>query len=596
MDEKREEHEQEILRKIRDAANELASMVYRDPSQAEGLHDILRAGHEETANAPPTPSAEAQGWRQEVQQRQAEQDRREWEAIPFAELSPSSPPSDPVQSFGATPPVELGQQGSLPPLPSSMAASVRDTAQQATRPEQSSSPDDLLAKAFPELDANQRMAAWSSIQNQQRDQAGQGAAGTTTVPTGQESGVAEQDNALRQLHEAARTQQQTSYAAEVEHTLSGLYPLAQGAGGSPPTPPGTTAAAVPAPEDDRRRREIEGTTSYQHLQQSPQWTGEDVAAWDDIQKARGRQAGTPDLSQLADMERNAPPAPADMGRETAEDSGPPQRNFVQRARKLAEEAGFMQPEHVPEEFQTDEWKQQQAPLSQQERWQLGADVAAVATLGYVGMRGARGATQFVSDEGTGQVLGDMQEAAIGGAGRIAGAATAGSHLGGPAGMMAGLAIGAASEVATLPQKILDWSEALVKSREHLAMWSGQLQQIGREAEIRGYMRDIQSAQETAPMADVLNKTLQDVLDELRPMKDDVFKIASLLATSGLRALQAFLAIQEHAGAIASPLLFAIDKVGRFIDWWMGKEERDPTTVQQWADAWRNHVPTNRVRR
>jgi len=398
----------------------------------------------------------------------------------------------------------------------------------------------------------------------------------------------------------------------------------------------------PTPQERQARRkrqwrqQVEGTASHQRLEQEGEWDDRDIEAHFEREWSRPRRPtvpttpGTPpvsgpgfapsspppggrpptpprtgeapeppewrpenDLSQLAAMERNAPPAPRDMARETAETSDPRERTFMQRARLMAQEAGFVKPDYVPEAFQTDQWRQQNAPLSQAERWRFGADMAAVGAFSYLGQKALGGAAQFMSDEGTGRVLGDVQSTAVSGLlGNVATGAMAGFQLGGPKGAAIGAVVGAASTIATLPQKILEWSEALVTSRQRLAMWSGQLQQVGREAQIRGYMRDIQSAQETAPAASTLNQQLQAVLDELRPMKDTLYDFTAHSATFTLvfgRLLMAFLELDWEKGL----------KIGEeMLNIMIGKDQetRDPTTVQHWADSWRNHVPTGRVRR
>ena len=174
------------------------------------------------------------------------------------------------------------------------------------------------------------------------------------------------------------------------------------------------------------------------------------------------------------------------------------------------------------------------------------------------------------------------------------------QLGGPAGAAVGAVVGAGATIANLPQKIMDWSQALVDSRDHLSKWSGQLQAMRREAEIRTAARDIQSARETAPYASSLNQVLQDIYDEMRPIKDEMYKITASLAIAGLKTGQGIWEIYgflRKVDPVLSQMDFVRSKILEFIDWTMGKDEPEGTTVQKWAEAWRDtRIPSARVPR
>jgi hypothetical protein len=202
-------------------------------------------------------------------------------------------------------------------------------------------------------------------------------------------------------------------------------------------------------------------------------------------------------------------------------------------------------------------------------------------------------------------MGDVAGTASQGLTNISTGAAAGMQLGGPAGAAVGAVVGAGATIATLPQKIMEWSQALVDSRDHLVQWNGHLQMMKREAMLRGVSRDIESARETAPAANVLNKNLQDLLDEIRPLRDDLYKLVAAMATGGLQLGKLYMGIWkkldeynlESVKAVFSPIHFALEKLGDFADWWMDKETNDKTTIQMWAKRW-NESPgyTNRVPR
>ena len=79
-------------------------------------------------------------------------------------------------------------------------------------------------------------------------------------------------------------------------------------------------------------------------------------------------------------------------------------------------------------------------------------------------------------------MNDVTGTAIGGAGGAVSGAMAGATIGSvvpgvgtAVGAAIGGLVGASGSLASLPKKILDWSEALVESRRDLAKWSGVLQ-------------------------------------------------------------------------------------------------------------------------
>lgn len=407
-----------------------------------------------------------------------------------------------------------------------------------------------------------------------------------------------------------------------------------GVGGQPPMPPTPPPPGGPSDDEnerERRRQEnlrlkvLRETQQYQRIYGThpEEWTREDLEIAGEVQAERltlepppfvdveaevaaeppGRtrrerrkyaeEARHRQLEEAAAMESAAPGFETPLG----QDRTPPPRNAWQRARMVAQEAGFIQPEDVPEQFQTDEWRAANAPLSQGERFQFGLDAAAVATFGWLGRQAVRGATSLVTDEGTEQVLGDVAGTASQGLGNIAAGATAGARLGGPKGAAIGAVIGASATIATLPQKVIEWGQALVDSRQHLVMWSGMLQSMKRESELRGVARDIESARETAPYASTLNSQLQDVYDQLRPIKDDVYKIVTILASAGVGTLSKLLQAQEKLGVFGNSGLFALQQIAKVADWWMGHQTPEDTTVQAWARAWTNaHIPSARVPR
>ena len=236
-----------------------------------------------------------------------------------------------------------------------------------------------------------------------------------------------------------------------------------------------------------------------------------------------------------------------------------------------------------------------------------AILGSAATLGALAGHGLRSAGQTATgmsaDKGTADVLNDVTGTAIGGAGGAVSGAMAGATIGSvvpgvgtAVGAAIGGLVGASGSLASLPKKILDWSEALVESRRDLAKWSGVLQRTYLEAQRREYAREIQSARATGSTTAVLSEVYQDTLDDLQDIKDDIHNVTAavlIIATNYINwnvKVAKFLGkggILGHLEGIG----WGIEKLAELIT---GDKK---TNVKEWADAWRNaKIPSSRVPR
>jgi hypothetical protein len=522
-------------------------------------------------------------------------------------------------------------------VPSQLQAVIANMLDQLT----SRPPQALLGQAYPDLNQQQQEKVWKDmLRNYAKDAAGgKFEAFELNKPHIQDDGDrAKRDEARRQLYEqiaaahghqlnwqgvkaagtpdtgqpAAPQVTQQPPTSQVAAQPTTPTPQTSGAGQQPPTPPVAPPMAAGMPDDEEERRlraklrlkALREDPTYQRIYNTPieDWTPEDLAVSGAVQAARlemeanvGEWSTTRQGLKYAveiEQDRNLPLAPSSMG----QDRTPPPRNAWQRARMMAQEAGFIKPEQVPEAFQTDEWKAANAPLTQGERWQTAGDAAAVTAFAYLGKQGMTGMARFMSDEGTGQVLDDMGGMVSGGVGNIATGAAAGMKLGGPKGAAIGAVVGAAATIATLPQKIADWSQSLVDSRDKLMMWSGVLQAMKREAEIRGYARDIESGRETGAASVGLNAALQDLLDEIRPIKDEVFKITAGVLTAAARTTTELIPIAQTVWSYSRwlPPNLLYNVAYSALRWFGAWDDKPPdgTTVVKWADAWRNQPVTS----
>jgi hypothetical protein len=231
--------------------------------------------------------------------------------------------------------------------------------------------------------------------------------------------------------------------------------------------------------------------------------------------------------------------------------------------------------------------------------QLAYDIGSVGRLAQMGLSAGLSGAAFGADKEVGAVMGDVAGTAVGGITNTLQGAAAGFQLGGPPGAAVGAVVGASATIATLPQKILDWSQALVDSRERMVQWNGQLQAMARHAEIRQAQRDIASGQETSGSATMLNNALQDIYDEMRPIKDQLYNLTAVAAAISTKILQwgvIFVKAVHHVEKF-NPLSIQsqLAQLNVIANWVSDKFKGDQeTNVQKWAKGWRNRPASNRV--
>ncbi len=215
---------------------------------------------------------------------------------------------------------------------------------------------------------------------------------------------------------------------------------------------------------------------------------------------------------------------------------------------------------------------------------LAAGGQAVQSLGpsfvrnFPGVQEAGAAMDFVGGAG-GKIANRMAAEATGAVSNVAGGAMQGASIGmlaGPGGAVAGAAIGgiasASKELALLPKRITDWSEALLESTRPLTQFSTHLQQAAIEAEGRGLSRNIASAEATGGASASLSNSLQDLYDSVRPMGDAVtITIASGL-TVAVNKLSQLVNVVEGLYEAAKHIPFAGKKL-EDIEKWLDKMEK-----------------------
>lgn len=178
--------------------------------------------------------------------------------------------------------------------------------------------------------------------------------------------------------------------------------------------------------------------------------------------------------------------------------------------------------------------QQQRQVRFQRAGALGVGGQAVQSFGPSFLRSLPGVEPAAELMGFGmgqtnaQIVGGAANAAATGASNIVGGAMKGASVGsiaGPIGAGVGAlagGLGAASvELAKLPSRIVDWSEALLASQRTISRFSGVMSQAEAQSEVRKLQRDFISAGNTGGATADLSHSMDDLYDVLRPLKDTV---------------------------------------------------------------------------
>lgn len=211
------------------------------------------------------------------------------------------------------------------------------------------------------------------------------------------------------------------------------------------------------------------------------------------------------------------------------------------------------------------------------RW--GTQTAVNAILGPAQQIAAPGMSQ-----GSQAVVGGMAGAASSIAGGIAQGAAIGSILPG-VGTAVGAAIGGALEVAKLPQQIMDWSDALLKSQFQIAAFNGTIQTAMMEAERREFLRNIEAGRATGGGTEALSESYQSLLDELQPIKNAVTNDITIMLAAMLEYMTMLVQgakVLDDIGLLRSPLA----KVLQYAIDWFGKDEKSDTNFDDWMNYWR----------
>lgn len=128
--------------------------------------------------------------------------------------------------------------------------------------------------------------------------------------------------------------------------------------------------------------------------------------------------------------------------------------------------------------------------------------------------------------------------AIGGAARLAGRGAVGA-----AGAV--VAVGAAAVAATYA--LVKFSEGLVDANRKLGMYSITIERANLMAQIRQMERDRQSAMNTGPQLAELSDALQDLYDEIRPIKDLMTNAGAKVSTLAIRTLEHLVQTAKASG-------------------------------------------------
>lgn len=195
----------------------------------------------------------------------------------------------------------------------------------------------------------------------------------------------------------------------------------------------------------------------------------------------------------------------------------------------------------------------------------------------------------------GDVVSGIASDAMNLAGQVPAATAAGAQVGfqagGPIGALAGAAGGAVagmeSAIIQLPDHILEWDKALVESREGLARWSGTLQEVFWVSKQREYLREQASATTTGAATQGLNENWQNLLDEIRPMKDEIYKGTALIANFATQILTTLASIDKASNGMLLdfvPFVGILRRLGQIADHYFPPQKSNALHVR-WMQNW-----------
>lgn len=100
--------------------------------------------------------------------------------------------------------------------------------------------------------------------------------------------------------------------------------------------------------------------------------------------------------------------------------------------------------------------------------------------------------------------------------------------------IAGAAVAVVGALVAATAAVVRFGDNLVKANRHLAMYSATIARANFLAEMRQIQRDQASAAATGPQLAELNEALQDLYDEMRPIKDLMTNASAKVATYVVR--------------------------------------------------------------
>jgi hypothetical protein len=150
-------------------------------------------------------------------------------------------------------------------------------------------------------------------------------------------------------------------------------------------------------------------------------------------------------------------------------------------------------------------------------------------------------------------------------------------------------------VDEVPSAIMHWGESLTESQRHLQQWSGALANAFQESQVRQIMREFESAGRTSGSTVDLRHALDDLKDELQPMKDLVTNATNRLVTAMVTMADGliYIGMNLHViGPLNNSLQQLVDFANRLLG---GKPDPSQTAAFELMNNIRNlRDPTTRA--
>jgi len=159
---------------------------------------------------------------------------------------------------------------------------------------------------------------------------------------------------------------------------------------------------------------------------------------------------------------------------------------------------------------------------------------------------------------------------------------------GPLGLAVGQLTRRFKAAMRIPEIMTEWGDALKESQKRLMQFNGDIAAAMVESERRGIVRNIGAGKATAGSTRFLTQGLDDLKDEIQPIKNIITNVSNLVGGLGLRLVT----LVSQVAQSMVPIVDAASGVVDWLKWAMSLEDqkaRDVLFVEFVKDVKAGHL-------